>query len=633
MRLLNTKTGEFVLVEDPRTVHYAILSHVWSKPDSPDHVPEQTYHQVCEILDNRCDRFSPSLPGGYYNPCATSTSADEESILPQFTEKLRRFCEVAFADGFELAWVDTCCIDHANPSELEEAIASMYDWYSYAKVCYVFLPDVSNRDHHAGSQKLWEKEFRKSQWFYRGWTLQELLAPNVVIFLSKDWHILGSKHELAPQIKEITSIPRAVIRCQKPLDTVSVAQRMSWAAERKTTREEDRAYSMLGIFGVNIRISYGEGSYAFYRLQEAIINEIPDQTIFAWQLPLQAPQNLLAGGLRLLRSPRPTDEILRLARHPPTFTGSSDLVPLEREAFAQKLGIASADAFQTFRPTPYGISANFPLVKVTPPSHSTDSESTIYLALLACKFGHLTGFVALILRPRRNTPIANPPVRTEYVVGTRLSSHPDYVRAAILSSTQCDEFLREFARVEIFVAHRPSRALHKLGRDASLHRHFAVTDVEYRVQFCGWSSSLLRQQGYTVTEIRNGSIGAVFEDVPARFVIAQSGLEHGIRLEVQVGRWSQNDAQVLAVVVLCGDHMKLADGDSEGTSTHASDICSWRQQRGAAMKELGLVSFRGESPTLRLVVTHEPRDPTRGGEGSTSVYRLGVEIFKIKSQV
>jgi len=66
---------------------------------------------------------------------------------------------------------------------------------------------------------------------------------------------------------------------------------MYWASKRETTRKEDEAYCLLGLFGVNMPLLYGEGSKAFFRLQQEIIKTADDQSILAWyvsdQLPLQ----------------------------------------------------------------------------------------------------------------------------------------------------------------------------------------------------------------------------------------------------------------------------------------------------------------------------------------------------------
>ncbi|RPD54431.1 hypothetical protein L227DRAFT_350059 [Lentinus tigrinus ALCF2SS1-6] len=257
MRLLDTTTGEFRWVQDPRRVRYAILSHVWAKKGGVNYVPEQTYQDVCAIQE--------SVPR-------------EELALPHLSRKIRHFCEVARNDGFNLGWADSACIDKTSSSELSEAINSMYNWYRYVGACYAILHDVSDTD----DKEQRDEQFRSSKWFTHGWTLQELLAPSVVLFLSDKWKVIGSKHTLAELIEDVTGIGRAVLTLEQPLEDVSVARRMSWAARRETSREEDEAYSLMGIFGVNMPTTYGEGRYAFIRLQEKILKHIPDQTIFAW---------------------------------------------------------------------------------------------------------------------------------------------------------------------------------------------------------------------------------------------------------------------------------------------------------------------------------------------------------------
>ena len=155
----------------------------------------------------------------------------------------------------------------------------MYKWFQLAKVCYVYLPEVldSGEDHHAETSN-----FRRSRWFERGWTLQELIAPAHVEFLSRDWVHIGSKRTLIDLVESITGIDQGALLHLKPLDAFSIAQRFSWAADRKTTREEDRAYSLLGIFNINMPTIFGEGENAFKRLQEQIMQRIPDQSLFAW---------------------------------------------------------------------------------------------------------------------------------------------------------------------------------------------------------------------------------------------------------------------------------------------------------------------------------------------------------------
>lgn len=210
--------------------------------------------------------------------------------LPGY-RKLRGCCNKSRREGFAHTWIDTCCIDKSSSAELSEAINSMFNWYAKAQVCYAYLSDVDGLGDDHPSQP--SSSFRKSRWFTRGWTLQELLAPLEVVFLNKDWVEIGTKTTLASVISSITQIaPGALDRPLCGSETVphpcrgySVAQKMSWAAFRKTTREEDRAYSLLGLFGVNMPLLYGEGGEkAFARLQQEIMKQSSDDSLFAWSI-------------------------------------------------------------------------------------------------------------------------------------------------------------------------------------------------------------------------------------------------------------------------------------------------------------------------------------------------------------
>ncbi|KAF5319849.1 hypothetical protein D9758_018800 [Tetrapyrgos nigripes] len=211
-----------------RYPRYAILSHTWEKE-------EVTFQDIQNLQTAR-------LKAGYvkvWNACARARNYD-----------------------FEWIWIDSCCINKESSAELSEAINSMYQYYEDAAVCYVYLCDVS-AEYHPRNPK---STFKDSRWFKRGWTLQELLAPWNVVFLDKDWVRIG------PEVFE-----------GRDINTYSVAQRMSWAAERETTRAEDQAYSLMGIFGVSMPPIYGEGgAKAFMRLQQEIIKISDDRSIFAW---------------------------------------------------------------------------------------------------------------------------------------------------------------------------------------------------------------------------------------------------------------------------------------------------------------------------------------------------------------
>ena len=174
-----------------------------------------------------------------------------------------------------IGFSDTCCIDKTSSVELSEAINSMYRYYKESQKCYTYLSDVN-------SEKAGE-EFKKSRWWTRGWTLQELLAPKTLQFFNTDWTSIGYKDSLHETITEIVGIEHKYLSGTSDIEEASIAKRMSWAASRKTTREEDIAYSLIGIFDVNMAMLYGEGATrAFVRLQEEIMRTNEDQSIFAW---------------------------------------------------------------------------------------------------------------------------------------------------------------------------------------------------------------------------------------------------------------------------------------------------------------------------------------------------------------
>ncbi|KAH9848554.1 heterokaryon incompatibility protein-domain-containing protein [Lenzites betulinus] len=323
-RFLNTYTGEFVWIADVGATSYAILSHTWQ---SDEEGGEQTFDDVVK-LQTKC-------------PIVTSQPWDD-SHPPQFnkkffshralSDKIKRACEVARKAGFRLIWIDSCCIDKRSSAELSEAINSMYALYRDADVCYVYLADVpGGTDPREEESKFW-----KSRWHKRGWTLQELVAPPYVVFLAWDWSFLGTKTALASTLEKITRVDTAILLGLKPVESASVAKRMSWAAGRETTRVEDRAYSLLGIFGVHLSPIYGEGTNAFLRLQEEIIKYIPDQSIFAWG----ASRTLL--GLHEAAHRFCGDGYYRdhglLAPSPNVFWHVGDIAPITASSFSTRIG-------------------------------------------------------------------------------------------------------------------------------------------------------------------------------------------------------------------------------------------------------------------------------------------------------
>ena len=292
MRLINT--DDLSLVEFPGIVpEYAILSHTWGDEEVTLQDWEASRRAgTSSILYSRIQGLLE--PGkGTADQETQTTEEDGFPIVRRSTDdsiqdwlsnlgfhdvrfgywKILQACSRARRDGLEWLWADTNCIDKTSSAELSEAINSMYEWYRNSTVCYAYLADVRGRSPH---------ELPSSRWFTRGWTLQELLAPRHVVFFSREWTGIGTKKHLVGLLSEITGIGETYLARLDGILGASIAHRMSWVSNRTTTRPEDIAYCMLGIFDVNMPLIYGEGSKAFSRLQEEIIKVSDDHSIFAW---------------------------------------------------------------------------------------------------------------------------------------------------------------------------------------------------------------------------------------------------------------------------------------------------------------------------------------------------------------
>ncbi|KAK1759837.1 heterokaryon incompatibility protein-domain-containing protein [Echria macrotheca] len=267
MRLINTWSLKLEQFFGDYIPAYAILSHTWGA----DEVSLQEW-----LVDH-------------------STIAAKQGCI-----KIIRACELARSHGHIYLWVDTNCIDKTSSAELSEAINSMFRWYRSADVCYAYLADLP------------DLSFPHSRWFSRGWTLQELLAPGRIEFYDGDWTYRGNRDTLAEQISQATGISTSFLSFKytgeryltnekgqfvvheilnaRPLDSASIATRMSWLANRRTTRVEDMAYCMLGIFDINMPLLYGEGIRAFQRLQEEILKNSDDHSIFCWTWDWRVPR-------------------------------------------------------------------------------------------------------------------------------------------------------------------------------------------------------------------------------------------------------------------------------------------------------------------------------------------------------
>ncbi|KAH7321336.1 hypothetical protein B0I35DRAFT_212192 [Stachybotrys elegans] len=307
MRLLDTHRLELMDVAGDNIPAYAILSHTWGQ--------EEVTFQEMQYVTHKWSR-------------AVSQTASAIKAKSGYI-KIKRSAALAVEHGYDFIWIDTCCIDKSSSAELSEAINSMYQWYKKAAICYAHLEDVSQPYHAATGTEFRGSVFRfncqNSRWFTRGWTLQELIAPEDVMFYDADWNFLGSKwgdEDVRASLAGITGIDVRVLEgLLSPADT-SIATRMKWASQRQTTRVEDVAYSLMGLFDVNMPLLYGEGTKAFVRLQEEILKGSDDHTIFAWGTSQPPGSGEKLGGL-LAESPAAFAKVSNYRPLPPAASRGS----------------------------------------------------------------------------------------------------------------------------------------------------------------------------------------------------------------------------------------------------------------------------------------------------------------------
>ncbi|KAM3418308.1 hypothetical protein BST61_g4307 [Cercospora zeina] len=241
MRLLNVKTFHFESFRENNRPKYVILSHRWVEGQ------EVTYQ---DVRDEKNTHFS-----GY-------------TKIKQFAE-----CVKEHTPDVEWMWVDTCCINKKNDAELSESLNLMFDWYHDAEVCIAYLADVFGNgkkrklDAYLSDGETYnvEMELEQSELFRRGWTLQELLAPPKVVFVTSSWEVIGTKGapidckiRLEESIAQITGIPEHVLHDYHTSNRLSSQTKVDWIEGRATTRAEDRAYALFGILGVTPGANYGE---------------------------------------------------------------------------------------------------------------------------------------------------------------------------------------------------------------------------------------------------------------------------------------------------------------------------------------------------------------------------------------
>jgi hypothetical protein len=254
MWLINVTTRQLEFFNDANDASYVVLSHTWG-------ADEVTFEDMKDLN-------LVTKKAGWH--------------------KIQKTCQLARENGYRFAWVDTCCIDKSSSAELSEAINSMFSWYRKSALCLAYLADVhvtpkGSTSDCALDNGTTKEELEVCRWFTRGWTLQELIAPGNIQFYDVNWAFIASKSHIRSEISQITGIDISVLENVDMLADIPVGRKMAWASQRQTTRIEDIAYCLLGIFGITMPPLYGEGHRAFVRLQEEIARNSNDLTLFAWE--------------------------------------------------------------------------------------------------------------------------------------------------------------------------------------------------------------------------------------------------------------------------------------------------------------------------------------------------------------
>lgn len=351
MRLLNCTTMRLEDHLGPKTPDYAILSHTWEEEEI-----------LFEDLQN-------SPRGKWEN------KKGARKVLDSISEARRL--------DLSYIWIDTCCIDKRSSAELSEAINSMFNWYMRSSVCIAYLSDVASIN-----------SFAQSKWFTRGWTLQELIAPWDVRFYDSNWTYLGDRRSLADAIANVTSIAHSLLgRTSRGLHRIehiklsrlyshSISDRMSWASRRQTTRPEDIAYCLMGLFDVNMPLLYGEGAEkAFLRLQQTILEGTDDHSILCFSKVSKTVngRRYFVGDPLLAPSPAFFDLPCRVHR----ANASHRMYDLQRPSHEGRLGTTKRNELQVGMLL--GPVARW---RTTPPILHLDRGANLVMGVLNCEVYH-----------------------------------------------------------------------------------------------------------------------------------------------------------------------------------------------------------------------------------------------------
>ncbi|KAH6855717.1 HET and ankyrin domain protein [Chaetomium sp. MPI-CAGE-AT-0009] len=572
MRLLNTATGNLETFSDADTPLYAILSHRWTSN-------EITFQDLHDPHVRHKEGYS----------------------------KISNSCRIAAENGLDYLWIDTCCIDKTNSTELSTAINSMYQWYRDSVVCFAYLSDVP------------EVDFARSLWFTRGWTLQELLAPSTVIFFRSDWSVIGLKSspDIRRAISETTGIPTKILR-GGDLSLASNAQKMSWAANRVTTVTEDLAYCLMGIFGINMPMLYGEGDKAFLRLQEEILRTTDDLSLFVWKEDGDGPER--SSGL--------------LAAHPRSFRHSG--------------GIKRSDPFaaQSVTVDNLGIHLKVPLVTIR------DREDR--LALVHTEEGGRD--VGIWLRPVSETSDLFQRKTAKYFHlvqhGEGIERETDRMEQQICVRRDRRSTRSNVAQAQMF------RKIATMGRDETIKfilsvRAFKIDahDASGRT-LLSWAAEfgneqvareLLRQGAMVDVSDRNGLTmtpllwGAADGHVEMARLLLQEGADREARDKKgrsAIALAAANDDTKMAMFLLDqGVHLEAPDVDSRTCLAHAAmhgccEVVRMVISRGADLEArdndgltpLALAASRGQTKAARILIEAGSNIEARDKNGWTPIF-------------
>ncbi|KAG0702651.1 hypothetical protein DFH29DRAFT_492432 [Suillus ampliporus] len=283
LRLLNTPAGRlcdreaqinaFIESTEYKELLYSSMTHAPLRTEFITEAVAKYFSWV--MLSHRWERKEPLLHDIHdkvvYNLDPVGTMV-----------KLQTFCETARDAGHRWAWSDTCCIDQNNNVELQESVNSMFVWYRHSALTIVYLSDVPPSSKSGA--------LANSVWNTRGWTVQEFLAPTIVLFFQADWTpYLGDRspnHKesaaIMQELEDSTGIDARALVAFRP-GMRGAREKLQWASSRVTTLQEDIAYSLFGIFGVHLPVIYGEKKQnALGRLLQEIVAHSGDITALDW---------------------------------------------------------------------------------------------------------------------------------------------------------------------------------------------------------------------------------------------------------------------------------------------------------------------------------------------------------------